>query len=95
MFSPLEQFDVILYMVGGIPFVHIILPLLLIIVLVKAVQLLTPAVELKLIPIPLQRIVEVLIEFIFNPIKQQVGKNGYIYFPLIFVLFISYSLQIY
>ena len=45
------------------------------------------APNLKLIPTVFQRILELLVEFIFNLIKQQIGKDGYIYFPFIFLLF--------
>lgn len=34
-----------------------------------------------------QRFLELIVEFIFNLIKQQIGKDGYIYFPFIFTLF--------
>ena len=45
------------------------------------------APNLKLIPTVFQRILELLVEFIPNLIKQQIGKDGYIYFPFVFLLF--------
>lgn len=45
------------------------------------------AQELKLIPGVFQRLFEMVIEFVFDLIKQQIGKDGYILFPFIFTLF--------
>jgi len=88
MFSPLEQFDVIFYMFKFIPFpfFNVLVPLILIIFLMR-VKMFFLAPNLKLIPTVFQRILELLVEFIFNLIKQQIGKDGYIYFPFIFLLF--------
>jgi len=43
--------------------------------------------NLKLIPTTLQFIFENIVLFIFNLVKQQIGKDGYAYLPLIFTLF--------
>lgn len=40
-----------------------------------------------MIPISSQRIVEMLILFVFNLIKQQIGTAGYVYFSLFCTLF--------
>lgn len=40
-----------------------------------------------LIPTIFQYIIEMLTEFIFSILKQQVGKDGYLFFPLIFTLY--------
>jgi F-type H+-transporting ATPase subunit a len=88
MFSPLEQFDIIgllnLQMVLFFP--SILIPF--IIVLIGLYFILYFFIDnLKLIPSCFQRIFEIFFLFIFNLIKQQIGKEGYIYFPLIFSLF--------
>jgi F0F1-type ATP synthase membrane subunit a len=88
MFSPLEQFDVILFMKGNFPFVHIIVPLIIILLLIK----IAPLNEFTLVPTLIQRCFEVSIESISDLIDQQIGEDGYIYSPLLFVLFILYYL---
>jgi F0F1-type ATP synthase membrane subunit a len=88
MFSPLEQFDVILYTheYFPIPFLNLILPMILFFVLFLFIGRYLKE-NLRLIPTLLQYICESILNFIFNLITQQVGKNGYIYLPLIFTLF--------
>jgi len=39
------------------------------------------------LPSVFQYILELLFAFVFSIIKQQIGKEGYVFFPLIFVLF--------
>lgn len=88
MFSPLEQFDVILYLNNyfPIPFLNLQLPMVaffsLLILIVSYLK-----ENLKLVPTVLQYICESLVKFIFNLITQQIGKLGYVYFPLIFTIF--------
>lgn len=90
MFSPLEQFNVIPVMlwfnISDYSFTNVLLPLLIILV--------TSLIFIKLlknktflIPTVFQYIIEMLTEFIFSILKQQVGKDGYLFFPLIFTLF--------
>jgi len=89
MFSPLEQFDVIYLFEDSLfyfPFLNIVVPFVFIIFLIYFIFRVDYEI-FKLIPIPLQRFFELLVEFIFNLIKQQIGKAGYVYFPLIFCLF--------
>ena len=45
-------------------------------------------INLKVIPNNWQNFFETLYLFVFNMLKQQVGKKGYAYFPLKFALFI-------
>lgn len=45
------------------------------------------SINVKLIPPLFQYMCENFVLFIFNLLKQQIGKNGYVYFPLIFTLF--------
>lgn len=91
MFSPLEQFDVIpliFLSIGNydITFFNIFLPLLLIIFVLSLVESLY--VNYKLIPSNIQYILESIIEFIINIIKNQIGKEGFIFLPFIFTIFI-------
>lgn len=90
MFSPLEQFDAIklfsIFLNFDISFFNILVPLCLVIFMfANSLNLLNGL--FKLIPNIFQYIFESIIEFIFNLIKQQIGKEGYIYFPFIFTLF--------
>lgn len=88
MFSPLEQFDVIFYLnkIFKFPILNIMFPLLVVLVLFSPSVFFVLS-NLKLVPTPLQRIFELIVEFIFNLIKQQIGKDGYIHSPFIFTLF--------
>lgn len=88
MFSPLEQFDAISLTNNYIqlPFLSTVLPFVLIIFLAFCLVNLLKF-NLKLIPTAIQRVVELLVEFIFNLIKQQIGKDGYMFFPFILTLF--------
>jgi len=70
-------------------YINVIFPLVLsIFLLLIGSLLLFP--NLMLIPTPIQRLFEIAVLFIFNLIKQQMGKVGYIYFPLIFTFFLFY-----
>lgn len=90
MFSPLEQFDVIpliFLSVGNydITFFNIFLPLLLIILFIYTIE--SFYINYKLIPTNVQYLFESIIEFIFGIIKNQIGKEGYLFFPFIFTIF--------
>jgi ATP synthase subunit 6 len=90
MFSPLEQFDVIPLISFGfknydLSLFNIFVPLFLIILLFWALTLLK--FYFKLVPYSVQSVFENIIEFIFNLIKGQIGKEGYIFFPFIFTIF--------
>lgn len=91
MFSPLEQFDVIGYFYGQtaftLPFLSVLTPLIILFGLVYFLITTLLSQELKLIPGTFQRLLELLVEFVFNLIKQQIGKEGYMLFPFIFVIF--------
>lgn len=91
MFSPLEQFDVIpliFLSIGNydITFFNIFLPLLLIIFVLGLLESLY--INYKLIPSNIQYVLESVIEFIINIIKNQIGKEGFIFLPFIFTIFI-------
>ena len=91
MFSPLEQFDVIplIFLTIGnydITFFNIFLPLLLIIIVLGLLESLY--INYKLIPSNIQYVLESVIEFIINIIKNQIGKEGFIFLPFIFTIFI-------
>lgn len=91
MFSPLEQFDVIplfFFSIGNydITFFNIFLPLLLIIIVLFIVE--NFYFNYKLIPSNIQYIFEALIDFIMNIIKNQIGKEGFLFLPFIFTIFI-------
>lgn len=91
MFSPLDQFDLIpiisIYIYKyDFSFFNIFLPLLLIIFLYSL-----PSIFIyyyKLIPTHIQFFFEKIIEFIFGIIKNQIGKDGFIFFPFIFTVFV-------
>jgi ATP synthase subunit 6 len=90
MFSPLEQFDVIplifiSYKNYDLTFFNIFLPMIIIIIFFFLINSLK--FYYKLIPYSIQIVIENLIEFIFNIIKGQIGKEGYLYFPFIFTIF--------
>jgi len=89
MFSPLEQFDVIGFklFISPVPLLSVLVPLLILFALIYFISTTVLSQELKLIPGTIQRLFELLVEFIFNLIKQQIGKEGYMLFPFIFVLF--------
>lgn len=91
MFSPLEQFDVIplvFFSIGNydITFFNIFLPLLLIISVLYFVE--SFYINYKLIPSNIQYIFESLIEFIIGIIKNQIGREGFMFLPFIFTVFI-------
>jgi len=91
MFSPLEQFDVIplvFFSIGNydLTLFNIFLPLLLIIFLLFILE--SYYINYKLIPSNIQFIFESLIEFIFGIIKNQIGKEGFLFLPFIFTIFI-------
>lgn len=91
MFSPLEQFDVIpliFFSLGNydITFFNIFLPLLLIIALLYFVE--SFYINYKLIPSNIQYIFESILEFIIGIIKNQIGKDGFLFLPFIFTVFI-------
>jgi len=87
-FSPLEQFDVVFYATRymPIPLANVLFPLVLII-FIFLVNYSLGLQTLKLIPTPIQKIFELSVEFIFDLIRQQIGKDGYIYFPFFFTIF--------
>lgn len=90
MFSPLEQFNVIpvilWFNISDYSFTNVLLPLLIILV-TSLIVIKVLKNKTFLIPTLFQYIIEMLTEFIFSILKQQVGKDGYLFFPLIFTLF--------
>lgn len=93
LFSPLEQFNIIplillVYMEFDLDysFTNILLPLVIVLIIVISVNFFYNK-ESLLIPSLFQYIVEGITEFILLVIKEQIGKNGYIFFPLLFTLF--------
>jgi len=98
VFSPLEQFDAIRlitltsyvsldpFIVYDVSFFNIIVPLLIILIIMfKSIYMLMDSY--KLIPNIFQYVYESVITFVIGLIGEQIGKEGYIYFPFIFVLF--------
>jgi len=93
MFSPLEQFDAIPVWGGTLvnctcPFKimwNVLIPLIIVIAFFLCVA--SFKYEFTIIPKPLQSVFEFIIEFIFNLMKQQIGRESYILFPFIFTLF--------
>lgn len=90
MFSPLEQFNIIplinLVYYIDLSIVNILIPFASILILV----FLTNIYSLKkstLIPSCFQYYLELLVDFVFVIIKQQIGRDGYVFFPIIFTIF--------
>lgn len=91
MFSPLEQFDVIplIHLSLGkydITLFNIFLPLILILLFIFSTKFFL--YDYKLIPYSFQQVFENIIEFIFGIIKNQTGKEGFIFLPFILTIFI-------
>lgn len=92
MYSPLEQFDAIRilgfkcsYLIHDYTFFSVLVPMILIISLFLIIP--SYSINFLLIPKLFQSVFELNIEFLFNLIKQQIGKKGYTLFPMIFLLF--------
>jgi len=91
MFSPLEQFDVIVLLninFFGYDFsiTNVVLPLFFInLWLISFISIIKN--KFKLIPDAWQFVLEALYRFIFSIIDQQIGQKGWVYLPLLFTLF--------
>ena len=90
MFSPLEQFDVIplIFFSFGkydLTFFNIFIPLLLIIFFLYIIE--SFYINYKLVPTNIQYLFESIIEFIISIIKNQIGKEGFLFLPFIFTIF--------
>lgn len=95
-FSPLEQFDLIIVSYKNISFFglfslditifHVLLPLALVLIFFSFLSYIFKT-NFKIIPTALQLCLEMFLLFIFNLIKQQIGKEGYIYYPFFFTIF--------
>jgi len=90
MYSPLEQFDVIPVILGlvkyDLSFTNTLLPLLITIAVFCIAHESLDKCAL-LVPTMSQYILESLTDFVFSIVRQQLGKIGYVFFPLIFTLF--------
>lgn len=96
MFSPLEQFDVIpliFFSIGSYDFTffNIFVPLLLIIFFFLFIIYLKS--YFKLVPYSLQSAIENIIEFVFGILKNQIGKEGYFFFPFVLTIFMTILLS--
>src|ERR1700761_7907534 len=92
MFSPLEQFNFIKIFNFSLfgydfSFSNIVFPLLLIIAFFF-LSFFFFKKTLKLIPSFWQFFFESIFKFVLDIIKQQIGKDGFIYFPFIITLFL-------
>lgn len=93
MFSPLEQFDInLLYplynnTILDFSLTNLILPLVCLLLLFVLITICLWNLSFHLIPTIFQFILESLIIFVFSIVKQQIGRAGYVYFPLIYSLF--------
>jgi F0F1-type ATP synthase membrane subunit a len=90
MFSPLEQFDAIKLISltiynHDLTFFSILIPLIILIIFTYFLS--SFGTNFTIVPVIIQSICEKNIEFIFDSIKQQIGKEGYIFLPFIFTLF--------
>eukprot|EP01126_Amoeba_proteus_P064814 TRINITY_DN911_c0_g1_i1.p1 TRINITY_DN911_c0_g1~~TRINITY_DN911_c0_g1_i1.p1 ORF type:complete len:221 (-),score=-47.47 TRINITY_DN911_c0_g1_i1:199-861(-) len=90
MFSPLEQFNVYsiipVILDQDYSFNNILIPIIIIILLFSIISTLLYKNAL-LIPFKLQYVLEILVTFVFNILRQQIGLEGYIFLPIIFTLF--------
>jgi len=91
MFSPLEQFDAIpllnIYIWKiDLTLFNIILPIIIIILFLSMFIIFED--DFKLIPYSFQIIFENIIEFVLNIIKNNTGKEGFIFLPLVITVFI-------
>lgn len=94
-FSPLEQFNIIPIksidvLIGSfyidVALTNVILPLIIANLLFSLLIFFFKR-NMRIIPSIWQLSLEILYNFIYGIIKQQIGQKGYIYFPLIFTLF--------
>lgn len=85
MFSPLEQYDIIL--INGLLMNNIILPIIIILLFIIILNFILYNNK-YILPTFWQNSFETLVLFIIKIIKQQVGFRGYVYMPLIFTLFL-------
>ncbi len=86
-YQPLEQFEIIyLGYLGGLPITNSLVYLIVVYLLIR---FLFGVVFLKktIIPHNFQNFVELIYNFVFSLIKQQIGVRGYVYFPIILSLF--------
>jgi F0F1-type ATP synthase membrane subunit a len=90
MFSPLEQFDVVISVsIGQIidgSLANVIMPFSLTTTIICVIMYLLNE-DYMLIPTPVQKIFESVVNSVSTPIKQQVGVEGYIYFSIISTFF--------
>lgn len=96
-YSPLEQFDIIVLFYGcvncfdsfclDITFFNIFIPLCLFIGYMLVISYFFKD-YLKIVPTVYQLVMEKLISFIFNLIKSQIGKEGYVYYPFLLTIFL-------
>lgn len=87
-FHPLEQFEIVfLGYYYNIPvtnyFIYLILVYFVILFLFGFAVL-----NIRIIPYNFQNFIELIYNFVFNLMKQQLGSYGYVYFPIIFTLFL-------
>lgn len=92
MKSPLEQFDIVnvknfFGAINDFSFNSIMLPFVLIIILFFFFLIFVLLRNAKVIPFPLQYIIEMDYRFIISIIKQQTGIKGLVWTPFIFVIF--------
>lgn len=90
MFSPLEQFDAIIIKSivvrdSDYTIFSVLIPFILLILLTY--MILCISTNFTLVPIFIQWVCELNLEFVFDLIKQQIGRGGYIYCPIVFTLF--------
>ena len=91
MFSPLEQFDAIplfnIYIWRfDFTFFNILLPIIIIILLLSLFIIFED--DYKLIPYSFQIVFENIVDFVLNIIKNNTGKEGFLFLPLVLTVFI-------
>lgn len=88
LYQPLEQFEIIfLGYFKKFPINNAVIYLIFVYLLIRFLFGLV-FYNMRLIPYNFQIFVEEIYNFVFTLVKQQIGTNGYAYFPVIFSLFL-------
>jgi len=86
-YQPLEQFEIIfLGYLGGLPITNSLIYLIIVYLLIRFLFGMV-FIKKTIIPYNFQNFVELIYNFVFSLIKQQIGVRGYVYFPIILSLF--------
>jgi len=86
-FQPLEQFEItFLGYFAGIPVTNSLLYLIFVYLIIRFMFGLV-FLNTRIVPYNLQSLMELIYNFVFSLVKQQIGVRGYAYFPIVMTLF--------